>query len=226
MNEEKRIIQVIISVFETGKADGDPTACTILPDGAGISYGLHQATDRADSLDRIVLLYLDSGGRAEAAEVLKLLQADASTRYSSLRGAPADVQRAVSLLRDLGRDPVMVEAQRSVFDSEYWDPAMKMAAEMGLKTALARAIVYDTCIHSGPGGVARIRARFPELPPARGGDEHRWAAAYVAARRAWLAGMGGIVSKTVYRMDAFSALIAAGNWALTPPFTVRGVTVR
>jgi len=46
---QKHAIDCIISIFETGRV---PTAaayatCTILPDGAGISYGKHQSTDRA-----------------------------------------------------------------------------------------------------------------------------------------------------------------------------------
>ena len=52
--EDARRIKSIVSVFETGKAEGDPAAVVVLPDGAGISYGLHQATDRAGSLDEIV----------------------------------------------------------------------------------------------------------------------------------------------------------------------------
>ena len=50
--------------------------------------------------------------------------------------------------------------------------------------------------------------------------------AYVAARKAWLlSNKNPIVQKTIYRMEAFENLIAAGNWALTLPFTVRGVRV-
>lgn len=225
--DQKRICKAIVSVFETGKAAPDYTACTILSDGAGISYGAHQATDRADSLDAILIRALDLGiGRAEEVRrVLALLQADATARYSSVASAPAEVRQAVALLRELGSDPIMQRAQEEVFEAGYWLPAQRQAEEMRLIHPLCWAIVYDTCIHSGPGGVARIRARFPEVPPVRGGDERAWAAAYVRARRAWLASRGGIVAATVYRMDAFLSLIGAGNWALTPPFRARGVVV-
>lgn len=225
--EQKRLCKAIVSVFETGKAVPDYTACTILSDGAGISYGAHQATDRADSLDAILIRALDLGiGRAdEVRRVLALLQADATTRYTSIATAPAEIQQAGALLRALGADPVMQRAQEEVFEAGYWIPAQRQAEEMGLVLPLSWAVVYDTCIHSGPGGVASIRARFPELPPARGGSEQAWVSAYVRARRAWLASRGGIVAATVYRMDAFLALIAAGNWSLTPPFKVRGVVV-
>lgn len=225
--QQKLACKAIVSIFETGKAAGNPAACAILPDGAGISYGAHQATDASDSLDAILVEYLRRDGAMQSAakEVLAVVQADVSTRYRSISSATPGVVHAVELLRKMGADPIMAEAQEAVFERLYWQPAQDQAEGMGLVEPLSWAICYDTAIHSGPGGIAKIRARFPELPPIRGGDERRWAAAYVTARRAWLASRGGIVAQTVYRMDAFSALIAAGNWALTTPFSVRGVRV-
>jgi len=66
---QKHAIDCIISIFETGRV---PTAaayatCTILPDGAGISYGKHQSTDRAGSLDKVVQRYIELGGQHAAA---------------------------------------------------------------------------------------------------------------------------------------------------------------
>ena len=225
--EQKRACKAIVSIFETGKAAGNPAACTILPDGAGISYGAHQATDAADSLDAILVAYLRLGGamQAEAREVLALVQADISTRYRSISSASPGVVRAVDLLRKMGADPVMAQAQEEVFERLYWQPAQDQAEGMGLIEPLSWAICYDTAIHSGPGGIAKIRARFAALPPIRGGDERVWAKAYVEARRAWLASRGGIVASTVYRMDAFLALMAAGRWDLALPLTVRGVVI-
>ena len=97
---------------------------------------------------------------------------------------------------------------------------------MGLQTALGHLIVYDTCIHSGPGGVAVIRSRFPQLPPSKGGDEKVWAAAYVAARRSWLLeNKNPLVQKTVYRMDSLNEIIRSGNWDLSTPLIVRGAKI-
>lgn len=226
---EKDLCQSIVSVFETGQAKGNPSAVAILSDGAGLSYGVHQATDRSDALDRILLRYLDIGGTrvADATEVLRLVEADATTRYTSLRSAPPNVQRAAELLAELGKDPVMVAAQIDVFDADYWNPAVAQAKEMGVERPLTIAVLYDTAIQSGIGGIANIRKRFPEVPPSRGGDEMRWTVAYVKARRAWLASHSNpLVRRTVYRMDAFLQLIAESNWWLLPPFTVRGVIVQ
>lgn len=225
--QQKRACQAIVSIFETGRAAGNPAACTILPDGAGISYGAHQATDASGSLDAILVEYLRRGGamQAEAREVLALVQANISTQYRSISSATPGVVRAVDLLRRMGADPVMVAAQAEVFDRLYWQPAQDQAEGMELVEPLSWAVCYDSTIHSGPGGIARIRARFPQVPPIRGGDERRWTAAYVRARRAWLVSRVGIVAQTVYRMDAFLALIEAGRWDLATPFRVCGVEV-
>ena len=226
--EQKSAAKSIVSIFETSTAFGDYSAAAILSDGAGISYGAHQATDGSDSLDAILLRYIDTGGRraADVRPILAIVQADKSTSYMSTASAPPEVRQAVATLRSLGTDPVMQAAQEHVFETSYWAPAERQCIEMGLVLPLSYAIVYDTCIHSGPGGVAKIRARFSEVPPVRGGDEKVWAAAYVKARRSWLAGSSNpLVQKTVYRMDAFSALIGEGRWMLETPFRVRGVTV-
>lgn len=228
-NEQKKAIDAILSVFETGKVP-TPAAyqtCTILRDGAGISYGKHQATDNAGSLDKIVAKYIAAGGKhAEALKpyVPKLTANDTAKLNPA---APPDWARAlVSLLKEAGTDPVMQKAQDDVFDENYWSPAVTHAKAIGLTTALGYAVVYDTCIHSGPGRVATHRAAFPQKSPANGGDEKEWVKAYVGARKAWLAGSSNaLVQRTVYRMETFEGLMASGNWSLATPFTVRGVKI-
>jgi chitosanase len=226
---QKHAIDCILSIFETGKV---PTAasystCTILRDGAGISYGKHQATDNAGSLDKIVQKYIAAGG-VHADKLKAYLPQLAANETAKLNpSAPPDwAKNLVSLLKEAGADPKMQAAQDEVFDENYWNPAVNHASQIGLKTALGHAVVYDTCIHSGPGRVATHRAAFPQKSPANGGDEKEWVKAYVGARKAWLLGnKNPLVQKTIYRMEAFEKLMADGNWDLVLPFTVRGVKV-
>jgi chitosanase len=226
--EQIRICKAIVSIFETGNAQGDYTKTTILSDGAGISYGAHQATDRAGSLDRIVKRYLALGGarQEDARRVLELLDDDGTIRYSSLSSASPEVRAAAQILRELGSEPTMIEAQDQIFDELYWRPAQYQCEAMALVLPLSWAVVYDTCVHSGLKGVDRIRARFPAACPANGGLETSWTAAYVEARRAYLAGHSNeLVRRTVYRPDAFAALIRERRWSLALPFAVRGVAI-
>lgn len=221
--DKVRIIKSIVNVFETGRAEGDYGAVALLDDGAGISYGRSQATDGGGNLDRIVWRYLDLGGRfgEQLRPFLEILGSDASTRVDP-DDPPAWVTEVMDLLAAAGReDPLMQQAQDEVFDQRYWVPAERWATEMQLVLPLSWAVVYDTVIHSGPGGVWWIRRLFPDLPPSRGGTEKSWTRAYVRARYAWLAGHERLaVRRTVYRMSAFLSLIAEPNWDLEPPVTI------
>ena len=225
-DQQKYVIDCIISIFETGKipAVSSYSTCTILKDGAGISYGKHQSTDRAGSLDKIVKRYISEGGKLgpKLVPFIPRLAANETTLIKP-DAIPAWGQELIGLLREAGADPVMRAAQDSVFDEDYWNPAVKHAQDAGLKTALGYAVIYDTCIHSGPGRVKTHRAAFPQKSPANGGEERAWVQAYVATRKAWLLDSPNpLVQKTIYRMEAFEELIRQGNWSLTTPLTVRG----
>ena len=228
--DQKRAIDSVLAIFETGKI---PTAasyatCTILADGAGISYGKHQCTDKAGSLDLVVKAYIKKGGKhaKELEACLPLLASNASTKVPPKGPWGPEVTGLVSLLKVAGADPVMHEAQDEVFDVNYFLPAVDHAKDIGLTTALGLLVIYDTCIHSGPGRVGTHRAAFPEKSPKSGGDEKAWIKAYLNARRAWLlANSNPIVQKTVYRQDAILDLIKVDNWNLKFPFTCRGTKV-
>ncbi|NBX23856.1 MAG: hypothetical protein EBR52_07065 [Microbacteriaceae bacterium] len=125
-----------------------------------------------------------------------------------------------------GADPVMHRAQDEVFAEHYFTPAVNIANQVGAVHALTALIIYDTCIHSGPGGVAMIRNMFAAKSPANGGDEKEWARSYVNARRNWLATHKlTVLHATVYRMDTMKQLMDAGSWSLATPLTVRGVKI-
>ena len=226
---QKFAIDAVLSLFETGRLPSlkSYATCTVLADGAGISYGKHQATDRANSLDRIVNKYIELGG--SQASNLKLYVARLASNETATvdpKNPPAWVKDVMATLVAAGADPVMHQAQDTVFDTDYWKPAVDVCAKIGLTSALAHLMIYDTSIHSGIGGVSTIRKLFPEVAPAMGGNEHAYVQAYVTARRNWLATHPKpIVQKCVYRMDALQALIAASNWDLVLPFPCRGATV-
>jgi chitosanase len=227
--EQKHAIDCVLSIFETGRIPSKESyqTCTILSDGAGISYGKHQATDRAGSLDKIVQLYIEKKGpiAGELEPYLVRLGTNDTAKVDPKK-PPAWALKLVEILKKAGADSIMRECQDEVFDAGYWIPAVGHATSAGLKTALGHLIVYDTCIHSGPAGVANIRAKFPEPAPIRGGDEKKWCYAYIEARRAWLLGnKNELVQKTVYRMDALKSIADAGNWDLVLPMKVRGVTI-
>ena len=227
---QKHVIDCVLSIFETGRV---PTAasystCSILADGAGISYGKHQCTDKAGSLDLVVKKYIELGGQHAAAlqAYLPYLAANTSSTEPPKGPYKAETTNLINLLKTAGQDPKMQEAQDLVFDSNYFAPALNHAQSVGAQYALTVLVIYDTCIHSGPGGVTMIRNKFAAKSPANGGDEKEWVKASLNARRAWLAANANpLVQKTVYRMDALMEIVNAGNWDLNTPLKVRGVNI-
>lgn len=224
--EQRAVIDAIVSVHETGKVPGKEaySTATVLSDGAGISYGKHQATDRADSLDAVVMRYLDLGGALS--DELRLFLADLDADLSSKSGTTARVRELLSVLRRAGEDPLMRRAQDEVFDELYWRPAESRCVSMRLALPLSYLAVYDCAIHSGPGRVDSLRRRFAARPPASGGREEEWTEAFILARRAWLLeNKNPLVRKTVYRCDGLLGLVKAGAWQLKTPMTYRGVRI-
>lgn len=223
--QKKQVIWSILSVFETGKPEADYGAVAVLSDGAGISYGKHQSTDRSGSLDAIVLRYLDIEGprSTELRPFLENLEKNDTTTVDPKAPVlwPDWMKSLMKLLEELGQDPVMQRAQDEVFTELYWLPAKEQAKAMQLVFPLSWCAVYDSTIHSGPTGVANIRKRFPEKPPSGGGDEKAWTKAYLVARRDWLASHSHpLVRSTVYRMDALLKLVEQDNWELALPISI------
>ena len=164
---QKHAIDSVLSLHETGRLPSPAaySTVTVLSDGAGISYGKHQSTDKSGSLDAIVHRYCDKGGplSAQLTPFFDELATNESTKVNP-KALPQWVKDLEALLALAGKDPVMQAAQDEVFDEGYWTPAVQKCQAMGLETALAHLAVYDTCIHSGPGRRAGWHPRAAGYP--------------------------------------------------------------
>lgn len=238
----KSTIYQIVSVFETGLLPSEEAyaTVTILNDGAGISYGKHQATARSGSLLKILEAYDAEPARpgqvamsaTNNPDVMRRLRAAVieSVQYSSVTEARAksrEVAWALDWLASAGSIREMRVAQDVVFEREYWAPTEKYCETIAVNWPLTYLAVYDTAIHSGIGRVDLLRQRFPEVPPSRGGDERAWTSALLRARRYWLRSPAQrpVVQRSAYRVDELQKLVSAGNWALTHPIVIRGVRI-
>ncbi|HEV2799862.1 MAG TPA: chitosanase [Pyrinomonadaceae bacterium] len=219
---QKRLVERIINVFETGTPDGDYSNISIYHDGPHnirqITYGRSQTTEYGN-LRRLVEDYVAAGG----------LFSQQLQPYADQAGSTplTDDANFKNLLRRAGRqDPVMRRVQDRFFDEVYFRPAMRWADQNGFTQPLSALVIYDSFIHSGS-ILWPIRNMFPESPPSSGGNEQAWTTAYVNARHNWLrTHPRPPVRLTTYRTQCFKREIQRANWDLSQvPVNANGTQV-
>jgi len=222
--EQHEICERVINVFETGSLQGDYAAISIFHDGPNhvrqITYGRSQTTEFGN-LPELVRMYVDAGGlfSEDLREFLPLV--------GHLQTPLVDNSRFKNLLKQAGaQDPVMRQTQDIFFDRIYFQPAMKWANDNGFNLALSALVIYDSYIHSG-GILQFLRNRFPEVPPAQGGNEQAWIRSYINVRHQWLSHHSSSdLRASSYRTRDLSREIARGNWDLSMlPIMANGVPV-
>ena len=219
---QKRLVERVINVFESGKPEGDYAAMVIFNDGPNdikqITYGRSQTTEYGN-LRELVQKYVAANG---------LYSKKLKPFVEKVGSVPlTDDQTFKDLLKKAGKeDAAMRTVQDSFFDTRYYKPALKWATDNGFILPLSALVIYDSFIHSG-GILWLIRQMFPENPPNLGGNEIEWTTAYINARHTWLANHPReAVRKTIYRTQCFKAEITRGNWTLNQiPINANGVKV-
>ena len=219
---QKRLIQRVVNVFETGSPAGDYAIISIYKDGPHnirqITYGRSQTTEYGN-LRQLVERYVEAGG----------LFSQELRPYAARVGSTSltDDANFKNLLRRAGKeDPIMKRTQDSFFDSVYYRPALKWADRHGFMLPLSALVIYDSFIHSGS-IIWVIRNMFSESPPSAGGSEKVWTKAYVNARHKWLGSHPRPpVRVTIYRTQCFKNEIQRRNWDLSQlPINANGVNV-
>ncbi|MER3478843.1 MAG: hypothetical protein C4287_23250 [Leptolyngbya sp. ERB_1_2] len=213
---DKLLALAIVNIFETGKL-ADFSAVAVLNDGAGISYGFAQFTHKSGSLYAVLSRFQKLGG--ELPEIIKAVMP--SLKAGTLIGAIAARSDVKAALRKLGADPLMQRAQIETATELYLKPAVKICDSRAFSYPLSLTVIYDSLVHGSFAKIAgRVRVQQKNEPP----DiyEKAWIREYLRCRREWLSSIARL-KPTVYRIDELQKLVAAGNWDLTLPITVRGV---
>lgn len=225
------VARAIVSCHETSPPTPRPNYGQLarLPDGPAnglqVTFGAHQATDASNSLDRILTEFRrlaiekygpDWEGHTLADELAIYLPVMArNTRASCIE--LANDQEFLKLLKGSADEPLMREAQNTVFDVHYMTPAIEAVEGSGWVEPLSLAVVYDSMIH---GGWKRLRDKVHEQ------TEHQWIRSYIGVRHFHMANAGRkkgsifgnpLLRNTTYRMRTFSTLVAEGNWKLLTP---------
>jgi len=224
---QKRTIQAIVNVFETGEPAGNYGAITFSQGDVGrLTYGRSQTTLASGGLARLVSAYCSTTG-AQQAEDLRSYLVRLEARDRALDEDP----QFRTLLIKAAADPAMHRVQDQFFDRMYWDPAIRAAQRLAIETPLGSAVIYDSFIHGAwsrlrDATLARVGIPAPPSDSAAVAGEHVWILEYLRLRRDWLATHPNpLLRRAVYRMDTFLELAGAGNWALTLPIEAHGVPI-
>ncbi|MGZ8186217.1 MAG: chitosanase [Methylobacter sp.] len=220
--QQKRICEHVINVFESGSIEGNYSAISIYADGPHgirqVTYGRSQTTEYGN-LEELIKIYAGSNG---------IYSAQLQPYIARIGVMPlVDNEQFKQLLRDAGKnDPLMRKAQDDFFDKRYFQRAMLWADNNGFTLPLSALVIYDSFIHSGS-IPDFLRKHFPEALPAKNGDEKTWISLYVKARQDWLSmASNRILQKTIYRTQCFKNEIAKDNWNLSQlPIAANGINV-
>lgn len=211
---DKLTALAIVHVFETSRPFGDYSACVVLDDGAGISYGINQFTHRSGSLAAVVEKYLKLKGVVGAAVMLEHMDLLRSTSSAAIAKLSANTTlkkalRAASVTREM-----RTAQEQTAFDL-YLKPAIDLCERHNFKEPLSLAVIYDSVVHGSFFRVARGVNVVPQ-------NEREWITAYVRRRDAWLASYPRL-TRTRYRTRFFLNQIAVSNWGLRTPLNVHGI---
>lgn len=220
--ENKKLIEHVINVFETGIPGGKYSQITILADGKNgsrqITFGRSQTTEQGN-LSKLIEMYIRNEG----------VYAEQFSKFIDKIGKQSLVDNKAfkELLKKSARDDVIMRnTQDEFFDLAYYNPAYEFFDKNGFVLPLSMLVIYDSYIHSGSVPTS-LRKRFGEYPPAKGGDEKKWIYSYVDVRHQWLKyHTNPVVRRTIYRTQCFKDQIAADNWMLDKlPIIANGVKV-
>lgn len=218
-------IRRVLSVAETGRQEWNASAVYIYPDDNRYDPPKRQITlsigftEGGGNLSKVIKRYMSKGGKSAAA--FEPYLPGLGARGLGLAGNEAFKK----LLIEAGREPVMVEAQKEMFDELYLGPAFVWAAENGFKEPLSYLVIADSFLHSGS-MLGFLMSKFPEKKPAAGGNERKWIMDYLRVRKDWLKKHSNkILNATVYRAECFLEGIAKENWALTGKLVMHGTEV-
>lgn len=237
----------ITGVFESGRVGGNPAALQTHDEGI-VSYGKHQATLQSGNLAAVLERYVERSRSAVAGELQRSYLNRVQQRDPALRHD----QPFHDLLRQAAADPEMIAAQDDLFARHFYNPAVARAAELGIRSPLGHACLYDTRIQHGSGGadfIVKLTSDSFQPPPAVSGvDEAAWLAAFLNEREALLNRLADkrdaeadqtadhgrqnslrLTAKALristFRAQELRTLLTSGNLQLTGPFTVRGLKV-
>jgi chitosanase len=231
--EQKRRAEQLTSIFENGTTEIQYGYVENLDDGRGYTCGRAGFTTGTGDAYIVVKRYTNRVPHNPLAKFLpELKRLNSLSKDSDER---EDVSRLIGFKKaweSLGDNKVFRAVQDEVVDELYYQPAMNRASQVGIQTALGKAIFYDTIIQHGdkddpdglPALIAVTKMKVGGTPKTEINDK-KWISTFLDVRRADLAHAHDPDTrkewaKSVGRVDSLKQLVKSGNFDLNGPFTI------
>lgn len=226
----KKRIKAISNVFEVGTATNDYAYIENLDDGRGFTATQYGLVSNELEFGQVIALHARHVPNSELVAFLPYLPPLGSgTDMVHLSGLP-NVWR-----REARAYPSLIEACEIVADELYYKPAVQAATEMGLTSAVAQAIFYDTILQHGggddPDSFGAILQRTIAMTGRPASDQQEiFLRAFLNIRRLTLRDPVNIDTtevwrRSVHRINALETLLTT-NPALSSPIMVEGKEIR
>jgi hypothetical protein len=229
----------ITSVFESGRPEGRPDAYQNADAGI-VSYGKHQATLQSGNLERVLSAYF----RRSTSASRQALQQEYAHRVAAKDPSLRHDTRFKELLLQAAHDPEMGKAQEEVFEQNFYRPVIEQAKQIGIKTPLGLACLYDTRIQGGLQDV--VTAVSQQLGTATVGetnragqvDEPTWLRTFLKEREARLNRLADRraaenkhtdakwLRTSIFRVTELRKLLEEGNLTLAGELMVRNQRIQ
>lgn len=230
--EARRRADQLISTFENSTTEIDYAYTENLDDGRGVTSGRAGFTTATCDALAVIELYTERVPQNDLSGFVPELERLCDEASDDTSGLPEDAYMAA--WRTAASDDRFRAAQDAIVDREYFEPAMEAADELGLRTALARAQLYDTAIQHGagddPDGLSALVDRTNQRvgPPEQAGEQ-KWLDAYFDVRIEDLENPSNIATadawaSAVDRVECMRRIAEAYGYDLDGPitFTVYG----
>jgi len=227
--QQKLRAEQLTSLFENGKIEIKYSYIENLDDGRGYTAGRAGFTTADGDLYQVVKLYTDSKPNNSLSKFLPKLKSLANEGSDSTLGLSGFKEAWIKS----SQDSEFKKAQDKVVDTEYYQPAMKIAGGNDIKTALGKAIFYDSIIQHGGGNdpdslSSMVRETITKAggSPKTGVDEAKWLNTFIKVRRDTLLNATeestrDVWKESVGRCDVFQQILNSGNLDLKGPIKIK-----
>ncbi|GHF54329.1 chitosanase [Streptomyces mashuensis] len=219
--DQRRRADQLVSVFENGTPEIQYDYAENLHDGRGVTAGRAGFTTADGDALKVIRAYTRQAPGNPLARFVPVLEAQPDTLPDS---------DYIAAWKQAAKDPRFRRVQDEQVDTRYYQPAMREADRLGLRTALARAELYDAAIQHGTGSDDDALPALVKQATATAGapseaGEKKWLETFLDVRtddlnhpknpdtaKEW--------RESVDRVAAVRRIAHTGNYNLDGPFTV------